>query len=251
MLSLFWVHMRVILSLLLSFSVGIGLLPISQAVETKSENGMGFAIMGTIVQAEKGRNVVLLKIKSSSKIEALRIGNKIMGKFEIVQIETHGLLLKEGSKQFFVLRDKFADPNASHAPTTVAASSGGGGSGLWHQETFSEPGFERKKGDVLMSTDYRDRVVNQDLGKILMDATAEPYLENGQIAGFRLYQITEGSIYEKGGFQNDDIITSINGTPLRNVAAAIALLKSLKGENNIGVTIQRGGANVELNLKIQ
>lgn len=243
--------MRAIIFLLLNVLVWIDGIPNSQALETISENSIGVSIMGTIIQAEHGRNVVLLKVKSSSKIEALRIGNRILGKYQIVQIETRGLLVKDGAKEVFLLRDKFSDINATQ-PAAVASTSGtGGGSGLWHQESFSEPGLERKKGDILMSTDYRDRVVNQDLGKILMDATAEPYMENGQIAGFRLYQITEGSIYEKGGFQNEDIITSINGTPLRNVAAAIALLKSLKGENNISVTLQRGGSNLNLNLKIQ
>ena len=61
-----------------------------------------------------------------------------------------------------------------------------------------------------------------------MQATAEPYFQNGQIMGFKLSQIDADSIYDKSGVRDSDVITAINGNQLNNVSAAIKLLHSLK-----------------------
>jgi type II secretory pathway component PulC len=116
---------------------------------------------------------------------------------------------------------------------------------------YKEDGFERDAGKVTMTSAYRDKIVNQDLSTILMQATAEPHMQNGMIVGFKLSQIDSDSIFAKGGFRDEDVITSLNGQKLNNVAGAIALLRSLKDSPNIEVEVLRGGTTSSMSIGVQ
>jgi len=81
-----------------------------------------------------------------------------------------------------------------------------------------------------MTEAYRDNLIGNELQKILMQATALPYFEEEKIVGFQLTQIDKDSIFSKGGFENNDVITNVNGLELNSISGAVKLLKSLKGE---------------------
>lgn len=208
---------------------------------------VGVQIMGTIAQKDSANNVALVKIKSSGQVAAVKPGFTI-NDLKVEEVKEKYLVLSRGGQLYMVYHDKFAtefagsDATPNSNPVVSAFLAG--------RENFSEDGFERKKGNVAMSAAYRNKVVNEDLGKILMQATAEPYMQNGQIAGFQLSQIDPGSIFDKGGIQNSDIITQINGQNLNNIAGAIALLRSLKSAPEIDVEVLRNGQPTKIQLKV-
>ena len=63
-------------------------------------------------------------------------------------------------------------------------------------------------------------------------------------------QIDENSIYQKSGVQNDDIITSINGTELNSIAGSISLLRSLKGADHVDIEVRRGNASQKISVDV-
>ncbi len=90
-----------------------------------------------------------------------------------------------------------------------------------------------------------------DKSKVPMDTKAEPYLDNGEIKGFRITRIREDSIYDKAGLLDNDIIKSINGNALKGAASAVALLRTLKSNEAVTLKILRGSAETELTLEPQ
>lgn len=197
-------------------------------------------IMGAIIQKEESKNVVLMKIQKTGKVVALRPGDKLSNDYRIKQIFSDAVIVSDKSeKNLVILKNKFdikMIAGGSKTPTLT---------GPQDENTFREPGFERVENKVSMSTDYRDRIVKQDLAQVLMQATATPHLENNQITGFKLTQIEKDSIFQKSGLLDNDIITKINGNELKSVAKAISLLKSLKNETDFSIELVRGG-NVEV-----
>jgi general secretion pathway protein C len=201
-------------------------------------------IMGSIISKISDRNVVLLKDITSGKVSAHRIGDTIKNKYRITDIQQEYLKLITitGNEELTVFQDKFSsEASASNQPKGPAPATAA---------VFSEPGFERKDRTIAMTSAYRDKLVKEDLAKILMQATAQPYMEDGAIIGFSLTQIDEGSIYWKSGLQDGDIVTSINGIALTSVSGAIKLLHTLKNSDSIEVEYQRNGSKQELNLNI-
>lgn len=207
---------------------------------------MGLTIIGTIVQQNK-ESVALIKEAKTGSVKAIKVGFTVLSEYKVVDITLKYIVVSKGPQQILVYQDKFANEFAgsrnesSQSTNAVAVST---------QENFSEDGFERKSGNVSMTASYRNKLVNQDLAKILMQATAEPYSKDGQIIGFILSQIDAGSIYDKTGFRDGDIVTVINGHKLNNLAGAVVLLRSLKNEDKVDVELIRGGQNVSYKIEV-
>lgn len=212
--------------------------------------------IGNIIQNDGKKSVVLVKNTKSGSVDVLRPGKIFLG-YQLIEIQNRALLMRKAGKDFLIFQDKFAkevrDTNfiGGLSQSTSGAQQIPAGPSPALLETYSEPGFERKAGKVTISQGYRDQLVNRDLGKILMQATAEPHIQNGRIAGFKLTQIDEDSIFSKSGFRNEDIITAINGKNLSNIATAINILKSLKNSEFVEFDVMRGGSRETISLTVQ
>lgn len=215
--------------------------------ELSPTNGesLGLMIMGSIVQKDSTNNVVLIKETKSGSVKAVRPGTTILTNFIVSEVHEKYIVLKRAEDRYTVYQNKFASEFAGSSRPSDSKP------GLVQsQDYFQEEGFERRSGQIKMTGMYRDKIVNQDLAKILMQATAEPAFQNGSIVGFKLTQIDNDSIYAKSGIVDEDIITSINGVKLNNAASAISLLKSLKGENRLNIDVLRGGSTKTFTIEI-
>lgn len=79
----------------------------------------------------------------------------------------------------------------------------------------------------------------QNLPLLLTQARAVPYFKGGQSVGLRLFAIKTGSLYEKVGLKNGDILKSINGNSLSDITQAAKLFEMLKQEKSISVAVER------------
>jgi general secretion pathway protein C len=115
---------------------------------------------------------------------------------------------------------------------------------------FAEEGFERDGSKIELTDEYRKKLLTTDFTKVLQDAKATPNMVDGELRGFRLTRIRSGSIYEKSGFQNDDIVEEINGVSLNDTSQAIRLLQSLRNESSIEIRINRNGSSMRFDLNV-
>ena len=219
-------------------------------IPRNSDAALGLTIMGTIVKGGTGAGVALIKESASGSVKAVKSGNPILNKTYLVK-EVHGkyiIVTRQDGRPLLIFQDKFASEfrgskiAADSAPPALSSSS---------SDSYREPGFERVKDQVKITASYRDRLVNQELAKILMQATAEPATENGAIVGFKFSQIDPDSIYAKSGLRNDDVVTGINGIRLNSVGEAVTLLKSLKQADQVEIEMKRGGAPARIQINVQ
>lgn len=207
-----------------------------QAEEPAKSDGsdLGISIMGSIVQKNSDDNVALIKDQKGTVL-AVKKDHIILEKYKVLAVHPQFIeVITREAKRYWIYQDKFAGTfNNNNVASASSLSS--------HQEQFKEDGFERSKGKIVMTGMYRDKLVKEDLAKVLMQATAEPFLENGGIIGFKVSQIDEDSIYAKAGLVDNDVITAVNGQELNSVAGSIKLLQSLKGTDHLDIDIRRDG----------
>lgn len=91
----------------------------------------------------------------------------------------------------------------------------------------------------------------ENLPLLLTQARAIPYYKNGQPVGLRMFAIKNGSLYSKLGFQNGDILKSINNNNLTELSEAMKLFETLKQEREISVNLERGSETKEFRYRIQ
>lgn len=205
---------------------------------------LGITMMGSITNPDPTKSVALVK-ESSGKVSAVRRGHRL-GSYVVAEVTYRYMIVTKAAQNYLVYQNKFAGEFVKANDQAPAANQ----PSFALKDTYSEDGFERRAGKVQMNAAYRNKLINQDLSKILMQATAIPAIEHGEIVGFKLLQIDSDSIYAKAGFLDHDVITSINGQPLNSAAGAVRLLQSLRGESHIDVEFTRGGTTQKLSLKV-
>ena len=91
----------------------------------------------------------------------------------------------------------------------------------------------------------------ENLPLLLTQARAVPYFKEGRAVGLRMFAIKTGSLYEKLGFKNGDILKTINGQSLGDISQALKLIETLKQERSIGVTLEREKQDHEFKYQIR
>src|SRR5207245_7551480 len=101
----------------------------------------------------------------------------------------------------------------------------------------------RKTADDKFVIDRREMEKTvANLNEVFTQARAVPYFEDGKTVGFRVFAIKPGSVFEKIGLQNGDIINRVNGVELTDPTKAITLFTELQNEGHIAVDLQRNKA---------
>ena len=91
----------------------------------------------------------------------------------------------------------------------------------------------------------------EDLSKILTQARALPYLQEGKTVGFRISEIVAGSIYERIGLVNGDIIQRVNAEEVSDPGKFFQMYQGLKDERQITIDLLRNGQPQTLNYEIR
>ena len=114
-------------------------------------------------------------------------------------------------------------------------------------------------GDSGVSEDSDDFVIDEaevdkgleNLPLLLTQARAVPYFKDGRAIGLRLFAIKTGSLYEKVGLRNGDILKSINGNSLGDISQALKLFEKLKEERSITLLLERAKKEREFRYTIR
>jgi general secretion pathway protein C len=110
----------------------------------------------------------------------------------------------------------------------------------------------KKVSDGKYMVDQKEvQASTENMGQILTQARALPYLEQGKSVGFRISEIVPGSIYEKIGIVNGDVIQRVNSQDVDDPAKFFQVYQGLKNERNITVDLLRGGQRQTLNYEIR
>ncbi len=71
-----------------------------------------------------------------------------------------------------------------------------------------------------------------------------------QINGFRIFRIKPGSVFEKLGLRNGDVIQKINGVDMDSIEKGFQLLQQLRYESQFEIQIKRGARELTLSYEI-
>jgi type II secretion system protein C len=158
--------------------------------------------------------------------------------------------LPDGSDMVKIMRDKVIIRRSDGAmvnlevvdDTKIVAVQPGanGGAGV---RKLSDGKFMVDQKEVLAST--------ENMSQILTQARALPYIQQGKTVGFTISEIIPGSIYEKIGLQNGDVIQRVNSQDVDDPAKFFQLYQGLKNERSIAIDLLRGGQPQTLNYDIR
>jgi type II secretion system protein C len=191
--------------------------------EPKKKSDLGFRLVGTSVT--KGKKPFAIIENSQKKQDVFEIEEKVFEKASLKEIDTDKIVLeRDGSLEVLEVEGGIRAPGESNI-----SSSG---------------------GEFIIPEDELNEALN-NLPTLLSQARAVPYFRNGQSIGMRLYAIKSGSLYEKIGLKNSDVIKEINNTQVNDPSKALKLFEDLKTERSINVSVEREGQDIQLRYQIR
>ena len=114
----------------------------------------------------------------------------------------------------------------------------------------SEVGDQRSEGRGVKNiikvkkTDIDNAFKN--MGEMLAQVRIRPHFSSGKPDGFMVSRIKPGSIFQKMGMQNGDIIQCVDNQPIKSPDEMIKLYNGLKSGSAINLNIKRKGRQEEL-----
>ena len=93
--------------------------------------------------------------------------------------------------------------------------------------------------------------VLQNLNSVATQARIVPAFEGGKSTGFKLFSIRPGSIYNKIGVQNGDVVNRINGYEITSPDKALEVYSKLQSSKEITVDVTRRGQKMTMSYSIQ
>ncbi|MCO5141533.1 MAG: hypothetical protein M9962_00415 [Oligoflexia bacterium] len=194
-------------------------------------------LLGVIVVSDPTKSVASIDDKSSNQVLALRINERIgRNNATVQQIESDRVIFFNESSQ---RREYVELPKDMITTTRRSAPTKGGGIVSSGGNRFL---IDRKEVDATLA----------NLNEVLTQARCVPHMENGQADGYECFQIVPGSIYDKLGMKDGDVICGINGQPVNDPARAFSLLTELKNSNtrNIELCIKRNKQVMNMSYEI-
>lgn len=176
-----------------------------------------------------GSSLAIIEDKKKSEQDVFEIGETVFNYAKVKKItELEVRLDHNGVEEVLVLEE------------AVGGSEGasGGVTSLNNEQTEFQ----------VDSNELDDALAN--LPRLLSQARAVPYFRNGQSIGVRLFAIRAGSLYEKIGLKNGDILTAVNDNSLSDPTQALKLFEQLKSERSIQVAVERNGSIINLRYSI-
>ena len=180
-----------------------------------------------VSELSTGNRMAIIEDSQKQQQEVFELNSDVFGQAKLVDIQVDRVQLSRNGK-LEVLE------------TQDGPDSGGAAPG-------DEP--EEKTEFTVPEEEVTQALAN--LPQLLSQARAVPYFRNGQSIGMRLFAIRTGSLYEKLGLKNGDIVTAVNDSSLSDPTQALKLFEQLKSQRQIAVKLERNGSSVDLKYSIR
>jgi type II secretory pathway component PulC len=161
---------------------------------------------------------------------------------------------KLGKKEETASRPAEVAPESATEPASEAA-------GLESHATENEHGVKEPEKtredeappqhDMVITKAMRDRMLTIDFLDLLQDAELHRYRFEGETKGVKLSKIRTGSIYQKAGFKDGDIIEQINGIAVADLERKPAKARQeLPAANKVTFKVRRDDKVMTIRVRV-
>jgi len=200
----------------------------------------GSYILAGTITGPGGYSWAILQEKGSRKQQIFRIHGNIDGG-KIVSVTRKQIQIeKDGKRETLTLSEEEVQPRSlskSNPPPPPSPS------GKEEVKRLSANRFLVNREDVTAAVG--------DINRFMTQARLRPHFEMGKPAGFSVSEIVPGSLMEKLGLKNNDVIKKVNGLAVSRPEEVMQAYAQLQQDSNIELEIDRGGRMEILRYEIR
>lgn len=210
-------------------------------VKNLAKTPLDVKLRGTAVR-DGGDSFAVIEDRRARKEDLYRIGDMILGEAKLMQIfQDRVVLLREGKKEILEL---FVEKEEAKGRRKEVASSKSPPSVLGR-------GVRRLGSNRWSISREEMESVKANLSQLMTQVRIVPNFTEEKPDGFKLLSIKRGSLFDRLGLRNGDVIRQINGVPLDNPQKAFEVYQELESGQSISVDILRGGREQTFNYELK
>lgn len=212
------------LAVLAIFTLALSVSTAAAAGNSPAEDRLsGLRLVGTAVGSRPALAVAVIEDRSAGTQNSYREGEQI-GEMVIEKIASGNVLLRTGSG--LIKLGAGSGWTAAHADSAVAP----------------QAAVVDKQEVASAVSDYE---------RLVQEIRVRPRLEEGRPAGFLIYNIAPGSVFERMGLENGDVISAVNGRPLETAAPVTEFYAALRGGGPITLDVKQPEGSRTIHILIQ
>jgi type II secretion system protein C len=204
---------------------------IVEPTEQFEKTRLPLRLLGTIASADQQVAIAAIEDTSNRQHEIVKVGDTLKrhAKVEVIRIDRKRVILQNGDRQEELLLSE--DPKiASRSAHPSKPKRSSRRRSARRSRTPDKSGLEEKLAAL------SDASGGRNAAAIFTGGKAVPKYRDGEMIGLELSDIKENGFYDKLGYQEGDVVTSINGMKVDNPAATQELFKALRDSPTIAIT---------------
>ena len=212
-------------------------------IDELSLTSLNCTLMGTIIE-ENGESWAIIQDNQTKNQGKYPIGSTVSGAKVVMILRNKVVLNIDGRDELLVMgieKLRSSAPDAERAEQSTPGRQP-------VRPTASAPRADR--GANIISRDLIQDNIN-NMAQMMSKVRVMPYMKDGKPEGFRVSQIKEDSLFRTMGFQNGDVIRSINGQDILSAEDMMKAYNSLKDNSSFSITILRNNQPRTLNFRVR
>lgn len=227
--------------------------------EAPKKTQLKVKLWGVAVRGPRSHCIIEDQSARPPKQELFKIGDMVAGIAKVKAIEWDKVILEhDGAEEILEL----VPDSTAHAAAAVAATLGAtgtaGANGTTAPGSAPRPGAAGPDINVQVVGENQYEIPKaevdkafENLGQLFTQMRAVPHFEGGKAVGFRLFAIRSGSLFDKIGLRNGDIVKRINEIEMKDPSSALPMFEQLRNEQSLTVDLTRNRTDLTLGYKVK
>ena len=213
-------------------------MPCFYAVSSLAVLLLDLNLVGVVVSRNPQRSTAVLS--AQGRVRSVAPGESAFGA-RVLTIASDRVVLEAAGERHELVLARESSPAAPVVPAPVQMLSSA-------SEAVMVPDAPTlrtlDRGDV-------ERRLMREIPRILAETALLPVTDSGNVTGFTLARIPDGTVLSEVGLQAGDVLTEINGTPIDSLATLASLYGRLSGQSEIRAVVLRGGSAQTLTVRLR
>lgn len=207
--------------------------------EADRKSNLPIKLVNTIVLQDSVKSLASVSIRSNSKLENFRVGDKISSLASVGRIGRQKLIIKNLSTGDCEAIEGDLDNkiNPKGGNITVLTPSA---SREYKKQVKKVDGIETDGVNFTIKKEFLQEKL-KDVNSLLTQARGVKIDNPDGSLSFKIVDIEPGSIYDYLGIQNGDVIKGIDGEPIRSLNEVMKLFGNVANLKKMNLTIGRDG----------
>lgn len=217
-----------------------------RATKTTTTNHARTATQWTLVGTVSGGAIPLATLKSGKDTTTFKLNEELPDGAKLTAVERNRVTLTypDGrTATVEITHDKLPLANTNRPRTTSSPQNTGRSENIPKVESLGE---NRWLIPSLAAENARSNV-----GDLLKQAQAVPFLEGNKTTGFQIRMIQPGSLIAQLGLQRGDILREVNGIALDSPEKALQIFGQLRLAKQISIGLERKGKAMTFSYEIR